>query len=305
MTQALALFLSSVLFALVLIVLVGRLGQLRRGREVRPATAPPVSAPTVQEIELSQPLLRRLLAPARDRLVDFSIERTPAHRRERLALLISSAGRPMRATVAEILAIKLVLGVLVAVFSIFVLLPFLHVPFPFSLIGVVLGYAGAAIPDLWLRYHISERKKLFERSVPDTLDLLATCMDAGLSFDAALPVIAQRISGPMRVELRRVLSDLRLGSTRDEALRSLGLRMRSEDWLAFVNALLQSYELGVPVATQVRTQAAELRLLRRQRAEERGAQASLKMTCPMVGCIFPPIFIVLVGPIILNLLHKH
>jgi tight adherence protein C len=160
------------------------------------------------------------------------------------------------------------------------------------------------LPDMWLKQKAGKRRREIEVAIPDAIDLLTICLDAGLSFDASLMRIAEKVEGPLHDELVVMLSDIRYGRPRAEALTAMAERLEVEDMTAFINAVVQSQKLGVALGDTVRIQASEIRRRRRQAAEEKAAQASLKMLFPMIGCIFPTLFIVLMGPVAIILITE-
>jgi tight adherence protein C len=153
----------------------------------------------------------------------------------------------------------------------------------------VIGYI---LPERWLKQQAGTRRKAIENVIPDTIDLLTICLDAGLSFDAAIQRLAEKVEGPLRDELANTLTEIRYGVPRSEALQAFADRVGAEDLATFVGAVIQSQKLGVALGDTVRIQ-------------EQAAQASLKMLFPMIGCIFPTLFVVLMGPVALILLVKH
>lgn len=260
---------------------------------------------TLQEIELSQPFTQRFLVPLVERLQAFLRDRTPAQRQEQLRLLIIQAGSPYNASPEGVIIAKVLLAAVLAAIAVFVFLPFAGIKFPLSLLGLLAGVGGYVLPDQWLKQNAAKRRQQIEQVIPDTIDLLTICLDAGLTFDAAIQRLADKVEGPLRDELQMTMAEIRYGRPRAEALQSLSDRVNAEDLAVFVGAVIQSQKLGVGLGETVRIQATEIRRRRRQAAEEKASQASLKMLFPMVGCIFPTLFIVLMGPVALILLNRH
>jgi tight adherence protein C len=260
---------------------------------------------TLEEIELSRPFSERFLIPVRDWILKRLIDRTPAGRIIKLQELIVQAGRPMGATVSSVMVAKVICAVIAGVAAIALLffLP-LNIPGPLRLLGGVAARLGWALPDQWLKQKAGQRRRLIEDSIPDTIDLFTICLDAGLSFDAAMQRLAEKLEGPLQEELQTTLAEIRYGRPRSEALESLATRVAADDLTVFLSAVVQSQKLGVSLGETVRIQAAEIRRRRREKAEEQASQASLKMLFPMIGCIFPTLFIVLMGPVALVLLAR-
>jgi len=260
---------------------------------------------SLEEIELSQPFTQRFLVPMRDRLIRMLTDRTPAQQQDKLRQLLQTAGHPYGLSVSGVLLAKAIAAGLTALLVAFFFLPFVGLKFPVNLIGLAAGFLGWILPDRWLSQQGNKRRRAIEEVIPDTIDLLTICLDAGLSFDAALIQIADKVEGPLHDELNAMITEVRYGRPRGEALEGLAARLAVDDLSAFVNAVVQSQKLGVPLGETVRIQATEIRRRRRQKAEEKAAQASLKMLFPMIGCIFPTLFIVLMGPVALLLTSKH
>ena len=164
---------------------------------------------------------------------------------------------------------------------------------------LVLGIVGLYGPIYWLRTKVEQRRTQIQKGLPDAMDLLTIAVEAGLGFDAAMARVTDKFKNALSDEFAQVLQETRLGRPRLEALDDMGRRTGVEDLHNFVQAVIQSEQMGVGVAKILRLQSDEMRRKRRQRAQEKAAQASLKMMLPMVGCIFPTIWIVLIGPAIL------
>jgi tight adherence protein C len=135
------------------------------------------------------------------------------------------------------------------------------------------------------------------------MDMLTICVEAGLGFDAALARVARNTGGPVAAEFSRVLQEMQIGKSRTEALRALAGRTTVAELRAFTSALVQAGELGVPVADVLREQAKEMRLRRRQRAETKAQQVPVKILFPLVGCLFPALFVIIIGPGAVSIMH--
>ncbi len=164
------------------------------------------------------------------------------------------------------------------------------------------GLVGVALPHFWLRSRVGQRETRIVKSLPDAFDLITTCAEAGLGLDAALARVAEKVEGPFADELSRMLRDIALGKMRREALRELGERTGVPDLVSFVNAIIQAESMGSSIGTVLRVQADQLRVRRRQRAEEQAYKAPIKMLFPLVLCIFPTLFIVILGPAIITIM---
>jgi tight adherence protein C len=260
---------------------------------------------TLEEIELQQPFSERFLRPALERMGAFMSSRAGRDRLVNIQNKLQLAGRPGNLTVNGFISVKLVIGVIFGGL-VFLLTAFAKVqlgPLPVLasnvILGVVLGVGGYLFPDLYLRQEVQKRQKEIRLSLPNALDLLTISVEAGLGFDAALVRVTEKYRNALSEEFTQVLNEVRLGRPRLEALDDMGRRVGVEELHSFIQALIQSEQLGVGIAKVLRIQSEEMRRKRRQKAEEQAAQASLKMLFPMIGCIFPTLFIVLMGPAVL------
>jgi tight adherence protein C len=213
--------------------------------------------------------------------------------------------------VADWLGVKAVGAVVGALLFalLFIVIGVLKLPpilrFAMPVIGLMLGYT---VPEFWLGGQVKKRQHLILLMIPDALDLLTISVRAGLGFDAALGKVVEKLNGPLTDEFRRALAEVRVGKARREALRDIIPRTEVPPLTNFIGAIIQAEQLGVSISKVLQVQSEQLRIERRQRAEEQAAKAPIKMLFPLVGCIFPSLFIVILGPaiilIILNLTVK-
>lgn len=259
--------------------------------------------PTVQEIELSEPFLDRVVKPFLQSVLRVAGRFAPSRNIEDLERDLAQAGRPLDLTAIDFVGARL----LVAVASGLLAGAILYVVNSSWRLALLGGLAGGAVgfyaPIVWLRWRIGGRKREIQRALPDCLDLLIVCIDAGLSFDGSLLKVAQRWEHELAGELDRVVYEIRIGRSRVEALQDLVTRTGVEDVATFVAVVLQAHQLGVSVGKALQIHAEQMRVLRRYRAEEQGRQAALKMLFPLVFLIFPALFAVLLGPAIPALLR--
>jgi tight adherence protein C len=169
-------------------------------------------------------------------------------------------------------------------------------------------FGGLALVGFYLPFHIvssraRQRQSSVIKSLPDAFDLITTCVEAGLGLDAALSRVAEKVEGPFSQELSRALRDVALGKSRREALRELGERTQVPDLIQFTNAVIQAEAMGSSVGQVLRVQSDQLRVRRRQRAEEQAYKAPVKMLFPLVTCIFPTLFIVILGPAAITIMN--
>ncbi|HEX6349905.1 MAG TPA: type II secretion system F family protein [Candidatus Dormibacteraeota bacterium] len=256
---------------------------------------------TEDEIVLQKPFSERVLRPFIQGLGNRFSRSTPEKARNDLQNRLNLAGRPGNLGPSEFIAVRYVAAVVL--FAVGLLLGLLLGSPTFIAIGAavggILGFFG---PLYWLRTKVEQRRTEIQKSLPDAMDLLTIAVEAGLGFDAAMQRVTDKFRNALSDEFETVLQETRLGRPRLEALDDMGRRTGVEDLHNFVQAVIQSEQMGVGVARILRLQSDEMRRKRRQRAQEKAAQASLKMMLPMVGCIFPTLWIVLLGPAILIIL---
>jgi tight adherence protein C len=233
-------------------------------------------------------------------LPHIAVRLSPAGSRSSLQRRLDVAGNPERWTPDRILAVKGLL--LVVLGSIGVLLGLRHP----ALLVLTVGAGAAAgffLPDVLLYNSGLKRQQRLAVSLPEALDLLTICVEAGLGFDAALAQVARNQNGPLAAEFARVLQEMQIGKSRAEAMRALADRTSVPELRAFVSALTQSAELGIPVANVLREQAKEMRLRRRQRAEAQAQKVPVKITFPLIGCLLPALFIIVLGAGVIDIVH--
>ncbi|MCL4440785.1 MAG: type II secretion system F family protein, partial [Firmicutes bacterium] len=167
---------------------------------------------------------------------------------------------------------------------------------------VVIAAAGWHLPEFYLRQKIQERKTAVEKTLPDVLDLITVSVEAGMGFDGALLKVVDKGKGILASEFSQVLHECRMGKPRREAMRDMADRIGVDDLSTFAGAVIQAEQLGLGLTNVLRLQSEQMRRKRRQRAEEMAMKAPVKMVIPMVLFIFPTIFVVLLGPAIINLI---
>jgi tight adherence protein C len=253
-------------------------------------TAPPVNTPLLKRLEaLARPLANRL----------------PALAAGQLRNKLSRAGDPGNLTPAGFQAVRYGLAALMAIAG---LALGLLVPLQFpTLVSAVVGGAVSALlgyflPILWLNQRIAARRQQIQRSLAEATDLLTLVVESGMSLDEGLLSITERFHNALGDEIGKVLREIRLGRPRMAALEHMADSCGVADLHHLVESIVQSDQMGVPIARLLRVQATEMRRRQRQTAQERAAQASSRMVFPMVGCIFPVLWIVLLGPAIIQIL---
>ena len=230
------------------------------------------------------------------RLSGVGARLTSRERLGRTETRLAEAGYPYGMRTVDFLGLKVVVagataGLLFLIFG--VALGSQSTGFILGLGGLLLGFF---IPDYWLSWRIRKRQKAVLLAIPDSLDLLTISVKAGLGFDAALGKVVEKTSGPLADEFRRALAEVRIGKPRRDALREMVARVNVPALASFIGAIIQAEQLGVAIARVLEIQSEQLRIERRQRAEELAAKAPIKMLFPLIGCIFPSMFIVILGP---------
>jgi len=251
---------------------------------------------TLEEIELSQPFRQRIIKPILTGIANFVTRFTPANTLENVRHKLELAGRPYNWGPTEFFGVRALASIVLAVLA-FLLLSVSGQSFGNRLIGTAIGFGlGYLLPMMWLSSKIRRRQDEIVKSLPDAMDLLTICVEAGLGFDAAMAKVAEKWENELSRAFGRVLQEIQLGKLRREALREMDRNMEVPDVTTFVAAVIQAEQLGVSMAKVMRIQSEQMRIRRRQRAEEKAQQAPVKMLLPLTFLIFPSILIVLLGP---------
>jgi len=295
-----ALLLGATLIFLALFIMfsaVGTMGGERSGvsRSLQVLDAM-TNAPDELKTELDRPFGERVLEPLFQRLQGIGKRITGADQVERIRQRLDRAGNPPGWTVDRVATGK-VLGVIVGfVFTTFLAFVF-GVGWGIGLLMIVGGsFLGFNAPNMYLYNVATKRDDVMQKAMADAIDLLTISVEAGLGFDAALQQVARNTEGPLASEFGRVLQEMQIGRGRIEALRALGERTSIPDIRGFVSAMIQADSFGIPIAQVLRVQSQEIRVKRRQRAEEKAAQVPVKIMIPVVLFILPCLMIVVIGP---------
>lgn len=253
---------------------------------------------TMEELELMLPFSERVLAPVILKLARSASRLTPRSNIEKLKQNLLEAGSPSKIGPSEFLGLRLVVGG-VAGGAFFLM---------FAVTGAALGQLllfplviagiGYMIPGVWLSRKIKARKSEIQMALPDAIDLLTISVEAGLGFDPALQRVAEKWDNELTREFRRMLNEIRMGKSRREALREMANRVNIDDLNVFIASVVQADQLGVSISQVLRVQSKQMRLRRRQRAEEKAHKAPIKMLFPMILLIFPAMYVVILGPAI-------
>lgn len=260
----------------------------------------------LEKIELSQPITQRIVYPVARKLGELAVRFTPQNALMSIHKRLELAGSPANIDPTIMLASQFIVG---GLFGGMLLLVFTagNVDWPAgqkALIIIAFTLLGFFFPQLWLTSKIQKRQKSVRRAMPDALDLLTICVEAGLGFDAAMNKVSEKWESDLSMALARVIQEIQLGKLRREALRDMADRIGLPEMTSFVAAVIQSEQLGVSMAKVLRIQSDQMRIKRRQLAEEEAHKAPIKMLIPMGLLIFPSLMIVLLTPAALRLMHS-
>ena len=259
------------------------------------------AAPQSMKDELDPGFQDRVLDPFLDRLVGIGRRLTPSDYADRILAKLNTAGNPPGWTVDRVLSLKVVgMGAGLVGGLLFSLLLGKSVTFT-AACAAVATVAGYYAPNLFLYQKSYDRSARIERALPDALDLLTISVEAGLAFDAALAQVARNTDGPLAAEFARVLQEMQIGLGRANALRALGERSNLPDLRSFCSAMVQADAFGIPVGQVLRVQSSEIRVKRRQRAEEMAQKIPVKIMIPLVLFILPSLFIAVLGPAVIKM----
>lgn len=262
------------------------------------------SAPEEMTDELEPPFAERVLAPLRARALALGRRLSGADSGTRVRRRLDLAGNPRDWSVDAVVSGKVMGAVVLAAVGLAVALV-VGTSGPVTLLVVVGGAVGGFfVPELFLYQLAYDRAARMQRELADAIDLLRISVESGLGFDAALQQVARNLDGPLSEELARVLKEMQLGQGRAAALRGLGERTDVDDLKGFVSAMVQADSFGIPVAQVLAVQSSELRVKRRQRAEEKAQQVPVKITVPLIFFVLPTLFVAVMGPAALSMMDS-
>lgn len=257
----------------------------------------------IRQMEMEQPFRERVLKPLFRVFASWTKGRLLAKRHKYWQRLLQQAGRTGELELGVFVGRKLVL----ALGAVVVAVTGAHLSGEWSSKYVLLVMLAAAAgwygPEFFLKQRIKSRQEAVRRSLPDVLDLITVSVEAGLAFDAAMARVSEKWQGPLAAEFRRVIHEISVGKPRRDALRDMANRVGVAELHGFVTAVIQAEQLGIGMANMLRHHAHQLRQRRRQQVEERAMQVPIKMLIPLILFIFPSIFIVLLGPAVIQILH--
>ncbi len=258
---------------------------------------------SLEEIELSQPFSERVIIPIVRKIGEISARFTPQKAIQDTARKMELAGNPWPIDAATFLAVRFILAVVIGGF---VTAMIMLSPTPnfndnaIYIFGATFG--GFFLPQLMLSSRITNRQKEIRKAMPDALDLLTICVEAGLGFDAAMSKVSEKWDNQLSLAFARVIREIQLGKVRRDAMKAMAERLDINEMTSFVAAIIQSEQLGVSMAKILRIQAEQMRMKRRQRAEEEAHKAPVKMVIPMALLMFPTIMIIVLTPAALQIM---
>ena len=291
------ILLAGLIFAALLMAAMAVLGQASGERSVLVARleeyTEEVSLDPVTE-HLSQPFSQRVIRPLWSKLQGMGKRLSSPERKLAYQKKLVAAGEPYGLDAEGLVVLKYgfmsglaLAGLLVGTLT----------------TAIMLGIIGYFLPDFLLNVWKNQRRDRILKSLPDMLDMLSVSVEAGLGFDAALQKVTEKIEGPLSREFQQALNEIKIGKPRREALKDLSARVEVDDVSTFISSLIQADQLGVSIANVLRVQSDQVREKRSQRAEEKAQKAPVKMLIPLVFFIFPAIFVVLLGPAVIQIME--
>lgn len=261
---------------------------------------------SLEKIEMSQPFSERVVFPVARKLGEIAIRFTPQNALQSISQQLELAGTsskldPTMFLASQFIAMVIFSGLVVLVFTVG------STQWPFGrivLAAIGFGMLGFFFPRLWISSKISKRQKGIRKAMPDALDLLTICVEAGLGFDAAMAKVSEKWETELSMAFARVIQEIQLGKMRRDALRDMAERIGIPEMTSFVAAVIQSESLGVSLAKVLRIQSDQMRIKRRQHAEEEAHKAPIKMLMPMAGLTFPSLMVVLLTPAALRIIRS-
>lgn len=255
------------------------------------------------ESELNQPLFVRVIRPILDDITKIILKVTPKEIISSFEKKVITAGNPFNLSIKDWinLQVMIILGlpVVTAFAGTYMGIDIRTIIF----ISIIEMCLGMLFPNMLLNRKIKERQKSISNSLPDVLDLLTVSVEAGLGFDGALSKVIDKMPGPIAIEFDNVLNEMKVGKQKRDALKDMAERVNIQDLTTFVGSIIQADQLGVSIGNVLRLQSEQMREKRRQRAKEKAMKAPVKMLIPMVMFIFPTIFSVLIGPVVIKVIY--
>lgn len=251
---------------------------------------------TLEELELEEPFYDRVVKPVIAGITRFLGKLTPSQGMEKTRQQIILAGNPYNMGVSEFMGARIMAMVILGAVTFLLTILFGAEPLQMLLYTGIAALTGYVLPVFWLRQRVKKRQKIILKTLPDAIDLMTISVEAGLAFDGAMQRVADKWDNDLAHEFQRAISEMRVGKAKREALHELVQRTGVPDLSTFVASIIQADQLGVSIAKVLRIQSEQMRIRRRQRAEEQAHKAPILMMIPMVFLIFPATYIVILGP---------
>ncbi len=279
------------------ILMAGIIGKERSQVSASMAAIEAISGPVPEGMrsQYDQPFNTRVTKPVQGWLANGARTLAGVNWAKNTTRRLDMAGNPPRWDAERILAAKAVAAIVLGGLTV-LFVWWTGRGWSAILWGIVLAVAGFFLPDLLLINTAQKRADQIQKALPNTIDLLTVSVESGLAFDAALANVARNTEGPLSDEFRRVLREIQIGSSRSDALKALADRTTVDDLRIFLNSMVQAEKLGIPIADVLRVQASEMRLKKSQRTEEQAMKLPVKLVFPLLMCIMPLLFIVIIGP---------
>jgi tight adherence protein C len=258
---------------------------------------------TLRELEMSQSFYQRAVQPILSGLLHMLGRLAPQRNIKELEHRLESAGLLAKIGVIDFLGMKILAGVCLS----FLTAGLMYMSKSAFVLSVVVslaaGLLGFTLPNYWLLGRVKSRQKEILRALPDALDMMTICVDAGLGLQGAMQIVCDNWDNALVEEFTRIMAEIRLGRSALEALEGMGQRTRIKEVTSFVSSLSLAHKLGISIADVLHVQADQMRVARRQKAEETAREAAIKMLFPLVFLIFPAMFAVILGPAVPQLLQ--
>lgn len=262
------------------------------------------NAPEELTEELIRPFGERVLEPLQQRALRLGRRLSGADSAARLQRKLDAAGNPGDLSADRVVSLKVIGAGVFLIVGLALGLVLGLSPAILTLEMVATLLLGFYAPDLYLYQATYNRSEQLCRELPDAIDLLTISVESGLGFDAACQQVARNTEGPLSDEFSRMLSEMQIGQGRSQALRAMAERTNVDDVRSFVGAMVQADSFGIPIGSVLRVQSGEIRVKRRQRAEAKAQQVPVKMTVPLIFCILPCLFAVVMGPAALSIMDN-
>ena len=295
--MALIIAVMAFMFVIILVVVIGALITGRRAQvKERLSGIQQMSLDASPEEVLKMPFMQRVIVPFLSGTGHFFGRVAPWEIRTRVDKRIIHAGSPNNLNFFSLFALQVLLGAALLMFSLYLVRIFQLDGARMVLLVFFLTFAGFYLPYGVINSMADTRQHKIRRALPDTLDLLLVSVEAGLGFDMALKKVHQQMPGPLSQEIKTAMDEIRMGGSRETALRGIAKRSGVSEVSSFISSIIQAEQLGSNIANTLRVQADFMRMKRRQRAEEMAMKAPVKLVFPLVLFIFPSLFVVILGP---------